>query len=95
MEDNHAINEQPNSAVNYEEEYNKLAVEYKKLEDVANRLYGRVKQLENAWMLQRTDFLFRVLDNKAFNLDIHAKAAAELVDFLFPKQEEQPNDKEA
>lgn len=94
MEDNHAINEQPNSVVNYEEEYNKLAVEYKKLEDVANRLYGRVKQLENTWMLQRADFLFKVLEAKAFDSDTKIKAEEELIAFLFPKQEEQPNNKE-
>ena len=94
MEDNNAINEQPNSVVNYEEEYNKLAVEYKKLEDVANRLYGRVKQLENTWMLQRADFLFRVIDQKVFEDSIKQKASDELIAFLFPKQEEQTNDKE-
>ena len=94
MEDNHAINEQPNSAVNYEEEYNKLAVEYKKLEDVANRLYGRVKQLENTWMLQRTSFLFQILNSDAFSESDKQEARKGIMEFLFPKQEEQPNNKE-
>ena len=95
MEDNHAINEQLDSAVNFEEEYNKLIAEYSKLKNITDQLYGRVKQLENTWMLQRADFLFRVLDQKVFEDDIKHKAGEELIAFLFPKQEEQPNDKEA
>ena len=84
MEDNNAINEQLNSAVNYEEEYNKLAVEFGNLKETANQLYARVKQLENTWMLQRADFLFKVVADNKFNIDIRQRAQEELENFLFP-----------
>ena len=45
MEDTHAISEQPNSAVNYEELYNNLSTEFEKLKETAAQLYNRVKQL--------------------------------------------------
>ena len=94
MEDNHAINEQPNSAVNYEEEYNKLVAEYGKLKNITDQLYGRVMKLENTWMLQRAGFLFEILKSDAFNSDVKIKAEEEIVNFLFPKQEEQTENKE-
>lgn len=93
MEDNNAINKQLNDAVDYEKEYNNLVVEYQKLEDAANKLYNRVKQLENTWMLQRANFLFEVMKLDAFNGDTKIKAEEELINFLFPKKEEQ-TDKE-
>lgn len=93
MEDNNAILEQPN-AVNYEEEYNKLVNAYNELKDTANQLYNRVKQLENTWMLQRADFLFKIVGDNKFNVDIRQKAQEELENFLFPKKEEL-NNKEA
>lgn len=85
MEDNHAISEQPN-AVNYEEEYNKLLDAYTKLEETAKQLYNRTKQLENTWMLQRADFLFKVVENNKFDPDVRQKAQKELENFLFPAQ---------
>ena len=94
MEDNHAINEQPNSAVNYENEYNKLLTEYKKLGDIANKLHVRVQQLESTWMLQRASFLFKILNSDAFSESDKQEARKGIMEFLFPKQEEQPNDKE-
>lgn len=93
MEDNNAILEQHN-AVNYEEEYNKLVNAYNELKDMANQLYNRVKQLENTWMLQRADFLFKIVGDNKFNVDIRQKAQEELENFLFPKKEEL-NNKEA
>jgi len=78
MEDNNAITEQPN-AVNYEELYNKLVEAYK-------QLYNRCKQLENTWMLTRSEFLFKVVDNNKFDVNIRQKAQKELEDFLFPEQ---------
>ena len=94
MEDNNAIVEQPN-AVNYEEEYGKLANAYTELEKTAKQLYSRVKQLENTWMLTRADFMFRIVDNNKFDVGVRQKAQEELEEFLFPKKEEQTNDKEA
>lgn len=88
MEDNHAISEQL-GAVNYEEEYNKLAVEFGNLKETANQLYARVKQLENAWMLQRAEFLFKVVADNKFNVDIRQKAQEELENFLFPPKQEE------
>lgn len=93
MEDNNAITEQPN-VVNYEEEYNKLANAYTELEKTAKQLYGRVKQLENTWMLTRAEFMFRIVDNNKFDVDTRQKAQKELKEFLFPQKEEQINDKE-
>lgn len=93
MEDNNAIIEQP-PAVNYEEEYNKLYEAYSKLEETAKQLYERLKQLENTWMLQRADFLFKIVGDNKFNVDIRQKAQEELENFLFPKKEEN-NNKEA
>lgn len=90
MEDNHAISKQPN-AVNYEEEYNKLLDAYTKLEDTAKQLYNRTKQLENTWMLQRADFLFKVVENNKFDPDIRQKAQTELENFLFPVQQDVEN----
>ena len=87
MEDNNAITEQPN-AVNYEEEYNKVVEAYK-------QLYERFKNLENTWMLTRADFLFKIVDNNKFNVDIRQKAQVELENFLFPNNTENVNDKEA
>lgn len=87
MEDNHAISEQPDSAVvNYEEEYNKLIPEFKRLEELAHKLYNRVQELENTWMINRANFLFKVVEND-FNQDFKQKAMNELENFLFPKQE--------
>lgn len=94
MEDNNAIVEQPN-AVNYEEEYGKLANAYTELEKTAKQLYSRVKQLENTWMLTRADFLFRIVNDNKFDVDFRQKAQKELEEFLFPEKEEQTNDKEA
>ena len=88
MEDNNAINEQHN-AVNYEEEYNKLAIEFENLKNTANQLYARVKQLENTWMLQRAEFLFKVVADNKFNVDIRQKAQEELENFLFPSKQEE------
>lgn len=88
MEDNHAINEQLN-AVNYEEKYNKLAIEFENLKNTANQLYARVKQLENTWMLQRAEFLFKVVVDNNFNVDIRQKAQEELENFLFPSKQEE------
>lgn len=88
MEDNHAINEQLN-AVNYEEKYNKLAIEFENLKNTANQLYARVKQLENTWMLQRAEFLFKVVADNKFNVDIRQKAQEELENFLFPSKQEE------
>lgn len=93
MEDNNAINEQLDNAVDYEKKYNNLVVEYQKLEDAANKLYNHVKQLENTWMLHRANFLFEVMKLDAFNGDAKIKAEEELINFLFPKKEEQ-TDKE-
>lgn len=90
MEDNHAISEQPN-AVNYEEEYNKLLDAYTKLEETAKQLYNRTKQLENTWMLQRADFLFKVVENNKFDPDVRQKAQTELENFLFPVQQDVEN----
>lgn len=90
MEDNHAISKQPN-AVNYEEEYNKLLDAYTKLEDTAKHLYNRTKQLKNTWMLQRADFLFKVVENNKFDPDIRQKAQIELENFLFPVQQDVEN----
>ena len=87
MEDNNAITKQPN-AVNYEEEYNKVVEAYK-------QLYERFKNLENTWMLTRADFLFKIVDNNKFNVDIRQKAQVELENFLFPNNKENVNDKEA
>lgn len=88
MEDNNAINEQLN-AVNYEEKYNKLAIEFENLKNTANQLYARVKQLENTWMLQRAEFLFKVVADNKFNVDIRQKAQEELEKFLFPSKQEE------
>lgn len=88
MEDNNAINEQFN-AVNYEEKYNKLAIEFENLKNTANQLYARVKQLENTWMLQRAEFLFKVVADNKFNVDIRQKAQEELEKFLFPSKQEE------
>ena len=85
MEDNNAINKQPD-AVNYEEEYNKLVVQYEKLKNTAEQLYSRVKQLENTWMLTRAEFLFKIVADNKFNVDIRQKAQEELENFLFPAQ---------
>ena len=90
MEDNNAITEQPN-AVNYEEEYNKLLDAYTKLEETAKQLYNRTKQLENTWMLQRADFLFKVVENNKFDPDVRQKAQTELENFLFPVQQDVEN----
>ena len=81
MEDNNAIKQQ----FDYVEGYKKIAEAYKQLEETANQLYNRVKQLENNWMLQRADFLFRVIDSGKFNSDTIIKAEEELTNFLFPK----------
>jgi len=98
MEDNNAIIKQPD-AVNYEEEYNKLAEAYNKLQEAANQqcsqLYDRIKKLENTWMLTRADFLFRIFSDNKFDADFRQKAQKELEEFLFPRKEEQVNDKEA
>jgi hypothetical protein len=88
MEDNNAINEQLN-AVNYEEEYNKLVAEFNKLRQTAQQLFNRVKQLENNWMLQRAEFLFKVVADNKFNVDIRQKAQEELENFLFPSKQEE------
>ena len=88
MEDNNAINEQLN-AVNFEEKYNKLAIEFENLKNTANQLYARVKQLENTWMLQRAEFLFKVVADNKFNVDIRQKAQEELENFLFPSKQEE------
>lgn len=88
MEDNNAINEQLD-AVNYEEKYNKLAIEFENLKNTANQLYARVKQLENTWMLQRAEFLFKVVADNKFNVDIRQKAQEELEKFLFPSKQEE------
>ena len=93
MEDNHAISEQPN-AVNYEEEYNKLVVEFKKLENIADQLYKRVKLLENTWMFHRTDSLFKVVESNNFDPAFRQKAQNELENFLFPVEPEQKENKE-
>ena len=87
MEDNNAISEQP-IAVNYEEKYNELANEFQKLQMTAKQLYDRVKQLENTWMLQRADFLFKIVADNKFNVEIRQKAQTELENFLFPQQDE-------
>ena len=94
MEDNHAISEQP-VAVNYEEEYNKLLTEFENLKKTANSLYSRVRQLENTWMLQRADFLFKVVENNKFDTTVRQRAQEELENFLFPAEPEQKDDKEA
>lgn len=89
MEDNPAISEQHDSVVNYEEKYNELVVEFNKLRDTAQQLYSRVKQLENSWMLQRADFLFKIVADNKFNVDIRQKAQEELENFLFPPKHEE------
>lgn len=91
MEDNHAISEQP-TAVNYEEKYNELVNEFNRLQETAKQLYSRVKQLENTWMLTRAEFLFKVVDNNKFNVDVRQKAQEELENFLFPVQPEVKED---
>ena len=95
MEDNHAISEQLNSAVNYEELYNNLSTEFEKLKETAAQLYSRVKQLENTWMLQRADFLFKIVADNKFDVNIRQKAQIELENFLFPTQPETEDNKEA
>ena len=50
------------------------------------QLYNRYKQLENTWMLTRSEFLFKVVDNNKFDVNIRQKAQKELEDFLFPEQ---------
>lgn len=91
MEDNNAISEQP-IAVNYEEEYNKLAAEYNKLKKIVEQIYNRAKQLENTWMLTRAEFLFKIVDNNKFDVDTRQKAQKELENFLFPEKEEVNNE---
>lgn len=90
MEDNNGINQQPN-AVNYEEVCKQLEAENNKLKQVADNLYGRVKQLENTWMLNRANFLFEVLKSDAFHSDTKIKAEEELTKFLFPEPEQENN----
>lgn len=90
MEDNNAINKQLD-AVNYEEEYNKVVLEYNKLNETAQQLYNRVKQLENTWMLQRAEFLFKVVENNKFDPTVRQKAQEELENFLFPAQKNVEN----
>ena len=94
MEDNHAIDQQSNGTVDYEKEYKKVVTEYDKLTNIANQLYGKVKQLENTWMLTRAGFLFEIIKSNAFNGDIKVRAEEELTNFLFPKKEEESNNKE-
>ena len=87
MEDNNAISKQ-SDAVNFEEKYNELANEFNRLQETAKQLYNRVKQLENTWMLQRADFLFRIVSENKFDVDLRQKAQTELENFLFPQPEE-------
>lgn len=84
MEDNNAINQQ-HDVVNLEEKCQQLEAENGKLKQIADNLYGRVRQLENTWMLQRAGFLFEVLKLDAFNGDTKIKAEEELTKFLFPE----------
>lgn len=68
-------------------------VDYKKLleqadpnvQNLVNNLFTRIKLLENEWMKDRVDYLFRVLECKEFNALTKAKAAEELETFLFPE----------
>ena len=94
MEDNNAITEQPTAVkdLNYEEMFNKLVVEFNELKETAKQLYGRVKQLENTWVLQRADFLFKIVENNKFNPDIRQKAQLEIEEFLFPTNAESKED---
>jgi len=86
MEDNNAINEQLN-VVDYEKEYKALVEKFNQTQTVANQLYERVKQLENTWMLQRAEFLFRIINMEGFSAEVKDKAHTELENFLFPKVE--------
>lgn len=88
MEDNNAINQQ-HDVVNFEEKCQQLEAENGKLRQIVDNLYGRVKQLENTWMLQRAGFLFEVLKMDAFKGDVKIKAEEELTKFLFPEPEQE------
>lgn len=57
------------------------------VKELVNALVNRVNLLENNWMQNRVEYLFKILDCKEFNSIIKAKAVEELEAFLFPKVE--------
>ena len=93
MEDNNAINQQLNNAVNYEEEYNKLSVDYKKIEDAAKHWFNKAQQLEENWLWNRANFLLEVIKCGKFKSDVVIKAEEELTNWLFPPQQSIKDDK--
>lgn len=91
MEDNNGINEQ-STTINENVDYQQIIAENTQLKQVIENLYGRTKQLENTWMLNRAGFLFEILKSDVFSDDIKTKASNELTAFLFPEpQTEETN----
>jgi len=78
--------ENNNGRPEQEVDVQKLMEEKARLEQAANNLYARVQQLENTWMLNRANFLFKVIETPRFSEECKDKAIKELEGFLFPPE---------
>lgn len=65
------------------------SVETEQLREAIQKLMQENQQLRQAWVVQRAQFLFKVVENDIFSAKTKNKAKAELENFLFPKEETQ------
>ena len=71
-----------------------LKNENEKLKSIINRILEEVQQLKYVLASRRAEFLFRIIDSKEFNTEFKMKAIAEIEGFLYPKSEEESEEKE-
>jgi hypothetical protein len=58
------------------------------LREACNKLYQENMQMKEVWVLNRANFLFKVIENDFFNQEFKEKAAKELELYLYPNKEE-------
>ena len=65
----------------------KLEEENANLKKAVNELYNKAKQMENTWVLARTNFLMKVVETSFYSDEFRKKAAAEIEEMLYPTNE--------
>lgn len=83
MEENNGKTTRPSSSVKAK----KLEEENANLKKAVNELYNKAKQMENTWVLARTNFLMKVVETSFYSDEFRKKAAAEIEEMLYPTNE--------
>lgn len=71
-----------------------LKAENERLKSIIDRAVEEIRQCRYILSNKRAEFLFKVIDSKEFNTEFKMKAIEEIEEYLYPKSEEESEEKE-